>query len=152
MRSHHQRMGLLLSRPGGRASPEKGRRFHLQAIDVYSTSQLVCETPSHQETQGCHYKYSRTVPRRRACNRNTSSWKGVLPYRCLQMGKVVKEGPWGGNAGKQFDTGSVDRFINVKIYHGDAIYGLELTCIKDGRIETILIGEKKGRIRRDYPQ
>ncbi|CAL9102955.1 unnamed protein product [Musa textilis] len=60
------------------------------------------------------------------------------------MGTVVKEGPWGGNAGKPFDIGSVDRFINVKIYHGDAIYGLELTCVKDGRIETILIGEKKG--------
>ncbi|CAL9120021.1 unnamed protein product, partial [Musa acuminata var. zebrina] len=38
------------------------------------------------------YKYSHRFPPRRACNRNSSSWKGVLPYRCLQMGKVVKEG------------------------------------------------------------
>ncbi|CAL9197991.1 unnamed protein product [Musa hybrid cultivar] len=66
---------------------------------------------------------------RRACNRNTSSWKGVLSYRCPQMGKVVKVGPSGANAGNAFDTGRVDRFTKVKIYHGDVIYGLEITFV-----------------------
>ncbi|CAL9178080.1 unnamed protein product [Musa hybrid cultivar] len=60
------------------------------------------------------------------------------------MANVVKEGPWGANTGKPFDTGSVDHFTNVKIYYGDAIYGLELTFVVSGTIKTMLIGEKKG--------
>ncbi|CAL9058156.1 unnamed protein product [Musa banksii] len=90
------------------------------------------------------YKYSHRFPPRRACNRNSSSWKGVLPYRCLQMGKVVKEGPWGANAGNAFDTGRVDRFTKVKIYQGDVIYGLEITFVVDGKTQPpMLIGSKK---------
>ncbi|CAL9178090.1 unnamed protein product [Musa hybrid cultivar] len=81
---------------------------------------------------------------RRACNRYTSSWEGVLPYRCLQMGKVVKQGPWGGDAGKPFDTGVVDRVTNVKIYFDDVVHGLEITFNVGGTNKTMLIGEKKG--------
>ncbi|THU53957.1 hypothetical protein C4D60_Mb10t19910 [Musa balbisiana] len=91
-----------------------------------------------------HYKYSHRFPPRRACNRNLSSWKGVLPYRCLQMGKVVKVGPWGANEGNAFDTGRVDRFTKVKIYHGDVIYGLEITFVVGGKTQPpMLIGSKK---------
>ncbi|CAL9102953.1 unnamed protein product, partial [Musa textilis] len=90
------------------------------------------------------YKYSHRFPPRRACNRNISSCKGVLPYRCLQMSKVVKVGTWGGNAGNKFDTGRVDRFTKVKIYHGDVIYGLELTFVVGGKTQPpMVIGEKK---------
>uniref|UniRef100_A0A804KUH5 Jacalin-type lectin domain-containing protein n=1 Tax=Musa acuminata subsp. malaccensis TaxID=214687 RepID=A0A804KUH5_MUSAM len=60
------------------------------------------------------------------------------------MGKVVKEGPWGANAGNAFDTGRVDRFTKVKIYHGDVIYGLELTFVVGGKPQPpMLIGTKK---------
>ncbi|CAD5184891.1 salt stress-induced protein-like [Musa acuminata AAA Group] len=60
------------------------------------------------------------------------------------MGKVVKEGPWGANAGNEFDTGRVDRFTKVKIYHGDVIYGLEITFVVDGKTQPpLLIGSKK---------
>uniref|UniRef100_A0A804KUH6 Jacalin-type lectin domain-containing protein n=2 Tax=Musa acuminata subsp. malaccensis TaxID=214687 RepID=A0A804KUH6_MUSAM len=58
--------------------------------------------------------------------------------------KVVKEGPWGANAGNAFDTGRVDRFTKVKIYHGDVIYGLELTFVVGGKPQPpMLIGTKK---------
>ncbi|CAL9058155.1 unnamed protein product [Musa banksii] len=89
------------------------------------------------------YKYSHRFPPRRACNRNSSSWKGVLPYRCLQMGKVVKEGPWGANAGNAFDTGRVDRFTKVKIYQGDVIYGLKITFVVDGKTQPPCLLEAK---------
>ncbi|CAD5184895.1 unnamed protein product, partial [Musa acuminata subsp. malaccensis] len=60
------------------------------------------------------------------------------------QGKVVKEGPWGANAGNAFDTGRVDRFTKVKIYHGDVIYGLELTFVVGGKTQPpMLIGTKK---------
>ena len=61
-----------------------------------------------------------------------------------KQAKVVKEGPWGANAGNAFDTGRVDRFTKVKIYHGDVIYGLELTFVVGGKPQPpMLIGTKK---------
>ncbi|URE48952.1 hypothetical protein MUK42_14410 [Musa troglodytarum] len=72
---------------------------------------------------------------------NVAPPKGMLFCGDFEWGKVVKEGPWGGNAGKQFDTGSVDRFINVKIYYEDVVGGLKLT-FQDGKIPPVLIGKK----------
>ncbi|CAL9058151.1 unnamed protein product [Musa banksii] len=128
------------------------RRRDGQAPDTpcHPTTQVTTATPIEGSVilwrlvSGYRYKYSHRFPPRRACNRNSSSWKGVLPYRCLQMGKVVKEGPWGANAGNEFDTGRVDRFTKVKIYHGDVIYGLEINFVVDGKTQPpMLIGSKK---------
>ncbi|URE46089.1 hypothetical protein MUK42_14409 [Musa troglodytarum] len=57
------------------------------------------------------------------------------------LSKVVKEGPWGANVGKPFDTGIVDCAINVKIYHENVVRGFELT-FQDGKTPPVLIGRK----------
>ncbi|URE49692.1 hypothetical protein MUK42_33324, partial [Musa troglodytarum] len=109
-------------------------------IDVYSTSQLVCETQATKK------------PRAVIINTPVPSHGGgraiathLLGKECFHIGsKVVKEGTWGGNAGNAFDTGRVDRFTKVKIYHGDVIYGLEITFVVGGKTQRpMVIGEKK---------
>ncbi|KAJ8478454.1 hypothetical protein OPV22_022188 [Ensete ventricosum] len=60
------------------------------------------------------------------------------------MAKVVKVGTWGGNTGNAFDTGRVDRFTKVKVFHGDVIYGLEITFVVGGKTQPpVVIGDKK---------
>ncbi|RZS12468.1 hypothetical protein BHM03_00043931 [Ensete ventricosum] len=64
-------------------------------------------------------------------------------HPCMQS-EAGKYGPWGGNEGSPWDISETKGITEIKIYYGDAIYGLVITYVIDGQPETLTVGSTIG--------
>lgn len=67
-------------------------------------------------------------------------------HACMQS-EDIKFGPWGGNGGTTCDTSETQGINEIKIYHGNAIYGLIITYFINGEPQTLSVGDTRGELK-----